>query len=898
MSRETILVVDDNRQTARFLVQEFLPSLGYEAIHAGSGKKALEALRSQSFSLMLLEMHLPDMTGLELLRRLANEGWNVPAILFTGHGTEQMAVDAFHLGVRDYLIKPVEPEKLAAAIARVMAETRRQEEPAQLTSQLSDQVAWLTVLLKVGQSVTSTLEPDEVLRRIVEAGVQLTRADEGFLALLDEESGQLYLRAVKNIDQESIKTLRLPVNDTLLGGVLKAGKPLRLTHSSGEPSLKVSTGFLVYSILHVPILSKGRALGVLSVDNRSSRRSFSEMDESILVSLANYAAVAIENAELYQRAQQEIAERRRVEAALRESEARYALAAQGANEGIWDWDLTKNLVYYSPRWKSILGFQDKEIGNSPAEWFDRVHPEDIERLKIDIANHVRGLTAHFENEHRMLHKDGSYRWVLSRGLAVRNGEGRATRMAGSQGDITDRKIAEQRLLHDALHDILTDLPNRALFMDRLTYAVERAKRRENYLFAVLYLDLDRFKDVNDSLGHQVGDKLLIATGRILELSLRPTDTVARLGGDEFVILLEDINDVGDATRIAERIQKRLSQPMRLNGHTVSITTSIGIVLSVTGYQRAEDILRDADIAMYRAKANGKARYEIFDPAMRDRIMERLALETQLRRALDQQELRVFYQPIVALETGKMNGIEALVRWQHPERGLLLPGDFLPLAEETGLIVRLDRWVLAEACRQLREWDLLLDLDPSLAVSVNVSSKHLAEPDLARVVERILLETGLEASRLKLEITERSLVENPDRIDDTFQALHELGVQIQIDDFGNGYSSLSYLPRFHLDALKIAQAFVSMVEKDVHLLKIIQSIVMLTHGLGIGVIAEGVETIEQLTRLRELGCEYGQGNLVSQPLSGQAMSELIRSIQRGEGEFGPWKRGSPSPGGVV
>ncbi len=888
MNQETILVVDDNRQIANFLVRELLPGLGYEAIHADNGKKALEILRTRPLSLMLLDLQLPDMTGLQLLRQLVVEGRNVPTILFTAHGSEQVAVEAFHLGVQDYLIKPVEPRDLNAAISRALTETRLRQEKAQLTAQLKEQVTWLTALTRVGQSVTSTLEPDEVLRRIVEAGVQLTQADEGFLALLDEASGQLYLRAVKNIDQAKIKTLRLPVNDTLLGSVVQGGQPVRMTQSAAEPALKVSTGFLVHSILHVPILSKGETLGVLSVDNRSRKRSFTEMDESMLVSLANYAAVAIENAELYHRAQQEISERTRVEAALRESEERYALAVQGANDGIWDWDLKKNKIYYSPRWKSMFGYKEDEIGDSPAEWFDRVHPEDIEQTRLDITNHIKGLTSHLESEHRMLHKDGSYRWILCMGLAVRHGERAIARMAGSQSDITDRKVAEQRLLHDAFHDILTDLPNRALFMDRLTYAVERAKRREDYLFGVLYLDLDRFKDVNDSLGHLVGDKLLVATGRMLEKILRPTDTVARLGGDEFVIMLEDINDAGDATRVAERIQGQLIQPFHLNGHTVSVTASIGIVLSLTGYQRAEDVLRDADIAMYRAKAHGKARYEIFDPAMRDRIMERLTLEIQLRQALEQQELRVFYQPIVSLENGQMIGLEALVRWQHPGRGIIAPGEFILLAEETGLIIPLDRWVMREACRQLQAWHGQFPTDPPLTVSVNISGKQLGENDLIGVVQNILQETGLDARCLKLEITESAIIENHERTADTFKELQALGVQVQIDDFGVGYSSLSYLPRFHLDALKISQTFVSMMEKDSNLLKIIQSIVMLTHGLGMGVIAEGVETEEQLSRLKALGCEYGQGFLVSRPLDGQRMGELIQSMNQGWEGFTPWK----------
>jgi diguanylate cyclase (GGDEF)-like protein/PAS domain S-box-containing protein len=388
---------------------------------------------------------------------------------------------------------------------------------------------------------------------------------------------------------------------------------------------------------------------VLSVDNRDSMVPFRDIDEAMLTSLADYAAVAIENASLYHKSQLEISERRRVEQALRESEARYALAVRGANEGLWDWNLKTNTIFYSPRWITMIGCSDGEIGNDPQEWFSRIHPDDIEQIKLDILAHIRGVTSHFENEHRMKHKDGSFRWMLSRGIAVFDGGGVAVRMAGSLADITSRKTAEQKLIYDALHDALTGLPNRTLFMDRLSYAVERAKRLPDYFFAVLFLDLDRFKDINDSLGHLMGDNLLIETSKLLSKQLRSTDTVARFGGDEFVILLDDIGDIREATKIADRIQKDLSTSLNLTGQNVFITTSIGIVMSATGYDRPEDVLRDADIAMYRAKANGKARYEIFDTTMRERIIYRLGLEADLRQAIEQDHLVIYYQPIVSLD---------------------------------------------------------------------------------------------------------------------------------------------------------------------------------------------------------------------------------------------------------
>jgi diguanylate cyclase (GGDEF)-like protein/PAS domain S-box-containing protein len=888
LESETILVVDDSKEIAGFLSEKILPSLGYRALVAYDGESAMRMVEIQDISLIILDLQLPDTNGLDFLRHLAREGHNIPTILSTAHGSEHVAVEAFRLGVQDYLPKPVDMYTLDAALTRALTETRLGREKAMLTAQLKEQVSWLSVLSRVSKSITSTLEFDEVLRRIVEAGVFLTQAEEGFLALLDERSGQLYLRAAKNIDQDTIKTMRLPVHDSLVGQVMRSMKPLRTSRHKEDALLKVSTGFLVQNLLHVPILSRGKSLGVLSVDNRTNLRDFSDSDEAQLISLADHAAVAIENAKLYEQAQQEITERKRVEVALRESEERYALAVQGANDGLWDWDLKNNCIYFSPRWKSMLGYAEHEIGDDPKEWFDRVHPDDVERLQLDISSHLKGLTPHFENEHRMLHRDGDYRWMLNRGIAVLDEDKVAARMAGSQADITDRKNAERRLLHDAFHDTLTELPNRALFMDRLKYAVERSKRRKDYKFAVLFLDLDRFKDVNDSLGHLVGDQLLVAVGQMLRKGVRGTDTVSRLGGDEFVILLEDISEENGAIRIAEWINEEFTHPFDLSGKEVFITTSIGIVISAPRYVQPEDILRDADIAMYSAKASGRAQYQIFEPEMREQVMMRITLESDLRQALERQELVVYYQPVVSLVDGRLIGFEALVRWKHPERGLLLPREFLPLAEETGLIIPLDRWVMRQACQQMREWQEQMPSDPPLAISVNVSPKQILQPDLVEVVERVLDETGLDPGSLKLEITETTIVETSQFTAGVFANLQSLGVQLQIDDFGVGYSSLGYLSNFPINALKIDRTFVGKMSEDSHQLGIVQAIVTLTHRLGVGVIAEGVETESQIEQLKNLGCEFGQGFLVSVPIDSQAAQKLLEETRPNGYILAPWK----------
>ncbi len=866
MKQQTILVVDDNRQIADFCVQTLLPELGFNAQAAYTAQQAMEYIQGNSIAMMLLDLHLPDRSGFDLLHELVDRQIELPTILITAEGSEQIAAEAFRMGVIDYLPKPFDSERLEAAITRTLAQARLVQEKEQLTFQLKEQVAMQTVLSRVGRSVTSSLEPDEVLRRVVEAGVFLTRAEEGFLALIDPETDQLYLRAVKNIDEDQSKTIRIAVQDTLVGEVFNTGKPMRVKSDPVNNDLiKVSTGYLVQSVLHVPISLKGKPLGVLSVVNHISDIAFRDKDETLLLSLADYAAIALENAQLYEQAQQEIKFRSQIETALRESEERYALAVKGANDGIWDWDLVSNHVYYSPRWREMLGYQEQEIGSTLEEWLNRVHPEDVERLRLILKTHVEGTSDQLETEYRILHKDGSYRWMLCRGLTVRGKDGIAVRMAGSQTDVTDRKYAEEKLLHDAFYDLLTGLPNRALFKDHLGLAVERAKRKADYMYAVLFLDLDRFKDVNDSLGHSVGDELLVSVAEKLEQRMRTTDTIARFGGDEFVILLEDLQDVANASQVAEWILSELSEPFIFSEREVYINASIGIVINSIPYLRAEEVLRDADIAMYSAKSRGKGRYIIFDPSMREDILNRTELEHDLRKAIELDQLRVHYQSIVSLKTQAIVGVEALVRWEHPRRGLVPPGDFIPLAEETDLIVSIDRWVMREACRQLAAWKKSIPLARDLTVSVNLSTKHVSKQDLVEYVESVLEETGLRPSDLKLEITETAILEKSDLTNEVFDKLRENGIQLQIDDFGTGYSALSYLSKFPINALKIDRSFIRTMVEDDNNSKIVQAILMLSQRLNVGVIAEGVETQTLYDHLNKLGCEYGQGYFISKPL---------------------------------
>ncbi|WP_207090307.1 EAL domain-containing protein [Phormidium pseudopriestleyi] len=883
------------------------------------------------------------------------------------------------------------------------------------------------VIAGLGQWALAGMEVMSLIEKAAEEVIHTLDSDCCGLWELLPDRQELVLKSGAGCCQDAFGSVTMGVNtESQEGYTLLVNEPILSPNFQEETRFTPSPFLLEIDIASsITVLVHGQTgpYGVLAAYS-TERDQFDVEDVHFLQAIANVLAAAID--------------RQKRERALCESEERYALAVAGANDGLWDWNLITNRVYFSPRWKSLLGYQvenGEKISehNSvcfPEEWFSRVHPDDIDPLKQAIADHLAGVTPHFKSEHRILDVQGQYRWMLSRGLAVRDREGNPYRMAGSQTDISDRKATEEAnirlaafpkynpnpvlacdfqgeivyvnpttervleelrlglvtgflprnhrelvvnslkrgksgwqverfvqdrlfywlyhpihslnivhihvmditdrqkaqdtLRHEALHDSLTGLPNRAFFLNRLTSALSRAKVQLDYQFAVIFLDLDRFKVVNDSLGHFIGDCLLVALAKRLQNSVGSGDILARFGGDEFTILVEHIPDIETAITLAEKIQTELISPFNLKGYEVFTSASIGIAPSKLGYDRPEDLLRDADIAMYRAKARGKARYEVFDSQMLENAIAQLNLENDLRRSilkngeltlqahapqffpkkitestphlvipdplsleektdsqpnLEPADFLLHYQPIVALDTGLISGFEALVRWQHPERGLVFPGEFIPVAEETGLILPLGEWVLREACLQMQQWHEQFKTPEPLSISVNLSGQQLGQLDLLARIDRILEETHLDPSSLKLEITESVLMENAALAAELLEQLRSRNIHLCIDDFGTGYSSLSHLAQFPINTLKIDKSFVMGMDGDNESSEIVRAIATLAHNLGMYVTAEGVEKEEHLVQLWSLHCDYGQGYFFSRGLDRVAAQKLLEQSPR-------------------
>jgi diguanylate cyclase (GGDEF)-like protein/PAS domain S-box-containing protein len=560
---------------------------------------------------------------------------------------------------------------------------------------------------------------------------------------------------------------------------------------------------------------------------------------------------------------------------LSQNEERYSLAMRASNDGLWDWDLKTNKIYYSDRWKEMLGFNDDEISDTPDEWLSRIHQEDHDRVRASIDAYLEGTTSNFEIEYRIRHFSDNYLWMMAKGLAIRTSSGRATRFAGSQTDVSERKSNEEQMIYDALHDTLTSIPNRTLLLDRIRQSLVRLKRYPETSFAIIFIDLDRFRLVNESLGHIHGDELLQLISARLKETIPIGDTVARLGGDEFSILLQDIDSVRDVEVIAKDIQHSFSKPFFLGDKEVFASASMGIAHSDNNYKTPEEILRDSELAMYRAKRDGKSQSIVFQPQFRQSSLSPIDLDTDLRRALDRDEMELHYQPIISMRDRTISGFEALLRWSHRSRGVISPNEFIPLAEETGLIYDLGQWVLGKACKQIAAWNKSKKKEDQLEISINLSSRQFSDPNLVDGIVENIEKSGFDAEFLKIEITESALMQNAQRSVSMLNQLKDLNIKVCVDDFGTGYSSLSYLHTFPIDTLKIDRSFVHDMSRNFRNMEIIRTIIMLAHNLKLDVIAEGVETGEQDAQLSALGCQFAQGFYFSRPINSSDAALLIQ-----------------------
>ena len=834
-SLKVLLVEDDKIDQLAFTRLIRASNLPYDYTIAGSLKEAQYALEADSFDVAVVDFYLGDGTALDLLNQITTQ--NLPFIVATGSGDEKVAVQLIQRGAYDYLIK--DPER-----------------------------HYLTVLPITLQKAVDHKHHQECLRLLTYA---IHNVQDG-LYIVDRENRLIFINntlsqicgcAPESVIHQPIQALNQPALSRFITSEQSNRKDFCSLVGEIEivrPDGSSFTAFLSESCLqegegkvYVGLLRDISRLKHVEQDLRTARDSLEQQVEQRTAELkqANRALKA------------EIRQHKLTEARLRGSERRYASLAAAVPVGIFRTDIANNCIYVNERWCQIAGLAPEEA--TASNWQHCVHPDDRTWVKAELKKVVDEQYPG-QIEHRVQRPDGTVTWVYGQSVPEYNEAGQVVGCVGTLTDINELKQAQELIIHNALHDPLTNLPNRTLLLERLKLAIQRSKRLEEYHYAVLFIDLDRFKVVNDSLGHSIGDRLLIDIAKRLKICLRDADLVARLGGDEFVILLEDIESTDTVVHIAERILSDCRTPLIINGHEIFMGLSMGIVLGSQDYHRASDLIRDADIAMYRSKDEGKSRYTFFNAVMHTQALQRLDLETALCKAIEQEEFIVYYQPIVDLQDRRLSGVEALVRWQHPTRGLISPTDFIPIAEETGLIVQLDEWVLRQACHQMAQWQQQFPHQFPFRVNVNLSAKDLRDGNLHRTIESILSDTGISGDLITLELTESMLIEETSQTINILEQLVDKRVHISIDDFGTGYSSLSYLHRLPVHSLKIDRSFVSQIRPGNRNSKVVNIIVALSNQLDLKVVAEGIETDEQLQWLRSLGCDFGQGLSLFQALS--------------------------------
>jgi diguanylate cyclase (GGDEF)-like protein/PAS domain S-box-containing protein len=716
---------------------------------------------------------------------------------------------------------------------------------------------------RIIHGAASTANLEEFFQLVHRSIKKIVYAENFFVALFDPVTEMLTMQFW--VDKYDPMPGPLRVGRSLSAYVFRQGRSMLFTDEearklidSGEVE-SVGTDSPIW--LGVPLKTPNGAIGVLVVQDYENQDTYSHRDVELLTSVADQIALAIE--------------RKSREEALRVSQERFELVARATSDAVWDWDLTTDKLWWNEGFQNLFGYSPEDANSSPDPWSGRIHPDDSERVVADLYRHIDDGKSFWQDEYRFKRADGTYAFVIDRGYIVRGDNDKPLRMLGSMMDVTERKSLEQQLTHQALHDPLTKIANRALFKNRVDHALTKLVRTNSSL-AVLFLDLDNFKSINDSLGHAAGDKLLVSVAERLQDCLRTADTAARLGGDEFAVLVESMLRPDEAIMIAERILSVFQEPFEIDGKEIFVGTSIGIAASSTETIASEELLRNADLAMYLAKSQGKGKFVVFEPKMHAALMERIELEDELRRGIEENEFVVHYQPILNLGTGALLGMEALVRWMHPRLGLLSPIKFIPLAEETNLIVPLGDWILREACRQMQVWRGEYDGQLDVSLTVNISIRQFQQAELVDMVSRALRMSGLPPHSLILEITESFMMQDTEATIAKLHELKKLGVRLAIDDFGTGYSSLSYLQRFPIDILKIDKSFVDKLGSGNEGNAVARAIIMMGDSLNLKTIAEGIEHSEQIDTLQRLGCDAGQGFHFAKPLTVGDMDEFLLS----------------------
>ena len=714
---------------------------------------------------------------------------------------------------------------------------------------------------KIIHGVTTTANLDELLLLIHRTIKRIVYAENFFVALFDPQTEMLTMQFW--VDKYDPMPGPLKVGNSLSAYVFKQGRSMLFTDEEAQKLIdsgdveSVGTDSPIW--LGVPLKTPDGAIGVLVVQDYENSDTYSQQDVELLTSVADQIAMAIE--------------RKRSEEALRLSQERFELVTRATSDAVWDWNLKTDEIWWNEGFQNLFGYSGEEIGSQRSSWTERLHPDDSERVTEDILRHIESGKTNWIEEYRFRRRDGSYASVVDRGYVVYDQADQPIRLLGSMMDVTERKSLEEQLTHLALHDPLTKIANRVLFRDRVDHALSKVVRN-HVSIAVLFLDLDNFKSINDSLGHAAGDKLLVAVADRLQDCLRNSDTAARLGGDEFAILIESVLHTDEPVNIADRVLDVFRQPFSIEGVEVYVCASIGIAAGSTETSGPEELLRNADLAMYLAKGRGKGKYVVFEPKMHEALLERIELEGDLRRGIECKEFTLHYQPIVELTSNKLLGMEALVRWQHPRFGLLSPMRFIPVAEETNLIVPLGEWILGEACRQVQSWREQYASAEDVSLTVNISIRQFLQHELVEIVSNALHASGLPPKLLILEITESFMLQDTEATILKLHDLKKLGIRLAIDDFGTGYSSLSYLQRFPIDILKIDKSFIDKLGQGSEGNAVARAIIMMGESLNLRTIAEGIEHPHQIETLQVLGCNAGQGFHFAKPLTPADMDAFL------------------------